>query len=146
MGVTGDFARADRLAGAFAAMSADARGLTSKAMVATQDATDDSFARESTVDAARWAPLAPSTLRRRPPGPILRGLQSDLLWTLHVNGRWSVRSRQKPYAVYHLGPDKRTGRPARPYLPQTPAEAQAVAERVGRAVALWQLQHLQAAR
>jgi hypothetical protein len=31
-------------------------------------------------------------------------------------------------------------------LPQTPAEAQAVAERVGRAVALWQLQHLQAAQ
>ena len=146
MGVTGDFARADRLASAFAAMSADARGLTAKAMTATQDATDDAFSRESTVDAVRWAPLAASTLRRRPPGPILRGLQSDLLWTLHASGRWSVRSRQKPYAVYHLGPDSRTGRPARPYLPQTPGQAQAVAERVGRAVALWQYQHLQVAQ
>jgi len=146
MGVTGDFARADRLAGAFAAMSADARGLTAKAMTATQDATDDAFSRESTVDGSRWAPLAPSTLLRRKPGPILRGLQSDLLWTLHTNGRWSVRSRQKPYAVYHLGPDKRTGRPARPYLPQTPGQAQAVAERVGRAVVLWQFQHLQVAQ
>lgn len=141
MGATGDFQRSLDLQACFAGMSRDGLGATRAAMQATKEATADSFKSERDPAGKKWNPLAPSTLKRRAPGPILGGLVPDLIWGILANGVWYLRSQQKGYAVYHLGPDIKRQRPARPFLPVTEDAQRAVAARVGDALAMWQEYH-----
>lgn len=143
MGATGDFQRSLDLGAFFAGVSRDGLGATRAAMQATQESTADSFQHERDPAGKAWADLRPSTLKRRPPGPILRGLQADLLWGLITIGAWYVRSQRKGYAVYHLGKDGRTGREARPFVPQESDQMIAVSERVHSGLGRWLSDHMQ---
>ncbi len=142
MGATGDFQSSLDLGAFFAGVSRDGLGATRVAMRATQEATADSFQHERDAAGKAWAELRPATLKRRKPGPILRGLQADLLWGIIAIGAWYVRSQRKGYAVYHLGKDSRTGREARAFQPVEPDQMQAVAERVHVGLARWLGDHM----
>lgn len=130
MPASGDFKRSLALQNMFAGMSQDGMGATRAAMQATEQSTADCFKNECDPAGHPWKPLAPSTLIGRKPGPKLGGLVPDLFWQLLAIGKWAHRSRQKFYAVYHLGPDGRTGRPERPYHPIQADEIKAVGEKI----------------
>lgn len=144
--MAGDYAKADALAGMFAAMAGDADGAVGAAMRATAANMARSFEREQKPDGQRWAPLRPSTLVGRRPGPILGGLVADIEQTRRGLDSWVVASRVKDYAKYHLGPDRRNGRPAREYLPITAAQSDAVAAEVSDALTAWAVGHAEAVR
>lgn len=138
MPASGDFQKSRDLQAFFAGVSRDGIGATRAAMRATEEATADCFANEADPLGNKWAALAPSTLKRREPGvPILRGLQPDLIWQLLGVGRWRLHSRLKDYAVYHLGKDYRTGRPARPFQPVQPGAILAFGARIHDGLTRW---------
>lgn len=137
MPLSGDFDRSLSLQAMFAGISRDGIGATRAAMAETQKLTAECFEHESDPRGQMWAPLAPSTLKRRKPGPILGGILPDLTWRLTGLGRWLLRSNRKPYAVYHLGPDKRTGRPDRAFQPVHPGGMLAWGVRVHGALGRW---------
>lgn len=136
MGFQGDVQKSSRLAGMFATIAADGQGAAAAALEATRQSAADCFAKQRDPAGRPWAALAPSTLRQRESGPILGSLSESLSFVEVAVGRWAVRS-SKSYAGYHLGPDGRTSRPARPYLPVDPESAEAVSGQVRAALSGW---------
>ncbi len=117
MGVKGDFAKLERLAAAFTALSNAAMPLTAAAARAAEQVSARSFDREAAPTGRRWAALAPSTLRNRPPGKKLAGLLPARVWQVIGAGRFRVTS-PKDYDLYHTTGTSRM--PQREDLPVNP--------------------------
>ncbi len=79
----------------------DGIGATRVAMQATERVSRRSFEQEAEPTGAPWAPLQPSTLRRRKPGKKLAGLLATRRWHLLGRGRWRVTNLRKPYDLFH---------------------------------------------
>lgn len=117
MGAKGDFAKLDRLVAAFTALSAAAMTLTAAAARAAEQVSAKSFDREASPTGRRWAALAPSTLRGRPPGKKLAGLLPARVWQVIGAGRFRVTS-PKDYDLYHATGTRKM--PQREDLPVNP--------------------------
>lgn len=113
----GDFDKADRLVRAFAALAGLALPLTVAAAKAAEEVSAKAFEREEEPTGRRWAALAPSTLRGRPPGKKLAGLLPARVWQILGPGHFQVRS-SKDYDEYHTTGTRKM--PARPDLPVMP--------------------------
>ena len=85
----------------------------------------------------RWAPLAPSTLRRKPPGLKILQRTGRLRRSLNlaIEGRSIVASTSVPYAPAHqFGvPSRRL--PARPFLLWTQEDLEAAAQAIAASLA-----------
>lgn len=117
MPLRGDFAKLDRLVAAFAALSTAAMPLTAAAARAAEQVSAKSFDREAAPTGRRWAALAPSTLRGRPPGKKLAGLLPARVWQVLGAGRFRVTS-PKDYDLYHTTGTRKM--PQREDLPVNP--------------------------
>lgn len=135
MPATGDFAKLDALSAAFAHMSRDGMGATRAAMQATRLVSEHAFDQEREPTGRPWAPLAPATLRRRRPGPKLRGLLSARRWQLLAAGRWRVFDKEKPYDIFHTMGTRRM--PQRADLPVNPGGMLVYGGAVHEAIGDW---------
>lgn len=135
MPVKGDFAQLNNLRIGFVRLALDGMGATRAAMQATRDLSEHQSEQEAAPTGQAWAELAPSTIRRRRPGPKLRRIYKSRRWQLLGRGRWRVTNPRKPHDIFHTLSTKKM--PARPDLPVMPGGMLAYGSVIGEALGEW---------
>lgn len=135
MPAQGDFAQLNNLRIGFVRLALDGMGATRAAMQATRDLSEHQSEQEASPTGQAWAELAPSTVRRRRPGPKLQRIYKSRRWQLLGRGRWRVMNPQKPHDGYHTSGTKKMK--ARPDLPVMSGGMLIYGGAVGEALGEW---------